>query len=77
MEDLLALLVEPLVSDMKKVKIEKIDEQDGTKYIIHIPQDEIAKVIGRGGKMIKSIKSLAKIRAIKEGIYINVEVVEA
>jgi len=77
MEDLLTLLVEPLVSDIKKVKIEKIDEQEGTKYLIHVPQEEIAKVIGRNGKMIKSIKSLAKVRAIKEGTYIDVEVVEA
>lgn len=77
MEELLTLLIEPLVSDIKKVKIEKIEEEGGTKYLIHVPQDEIAKVIGRNGKMIKSIKSLAKIRAIKEGTYINVEVVEA
>lgn len=77
MEDLIKLLIEPLVTDIKKIKIEKIEEEGGIKFIVHIPKDEIAKVIGREGKMIKSIKNLVKIRAIKENIFVNVELVEA
>lgn len=77
MEDLILLLIEPLVSDIKKVKIEKVAEGDGTKFVVLIPKEEIAKVIGREGKMIKSIKNLVKIRAIKENQYVNIDVQEA
>lgn len=77
MEDLLRFLIEPLVQDPKKVKIEKVQEENGTRYVIMVPKDDIAKVIGKNGKMIKSIKNLTKVRSIKEDIFTNVEVVEA
>ena len=77
MEDLIKLLIDPLVSDPKKIKIEKESDENQTRYIIHIPKEDIAKVIGSRGKMIKAIKNLVKIRAIKENTYANIEVVEA
>ena len=77
MEDLLKTLIEPLVSDIKKIIIDPIQEENGLKYLITIPKDDIAKVIGKDGKMIKSIKNLLKIRAIKENIFATVEVQEA
>lgn len=76
MDELLKLLVEPLVSDIKEVKIEKSQEGDSTLYTLLIPQKEIAKVIGKEGRMVKSIKNLLKIRAIKENVYANLEVRE-
>lgn len=77
MEDLLSTLIAPLVSDITKVKIEKEEQEDGIKYTVHVPKEEIAKVIGKEGKMVKAIKNLVKVRAIKENVFVNVEVVEA
>ncbi|MEK7581330.1 MAG: KH domain-containing protein [Patescibacteria group bacterium] len=76
MEDLLTTLIEPLVTDIKKVKIDL--DQDGKNYrfLVSVPKDDIAKVIGKSGKMIKSIKNLLKIRAIKENVFASVEVQE-
>jgi len=76
MEDLLKLLIEPLVGNIKKIKIEKKQEQNNINFTVSIPKDDIAKVIGKNGKMVKSIKSLLKIRAIKENQFVNIEVVE-
>lgn len=77
MEDLIKLLVEPLVEDIKKVKIEKKQEGNNILFTLIVPKEEIAKVIGKNGKMIKSIKNLLKIRAIKENVFANIEVQEA
>jgi uncharacterized protein len=76
MEDLIKLLLEPLVKDQKKVKIEKVEEDNKTTFLLHVPKEDIAKVIGKNGKMIKSIKNLLKIRAIKENAFVNIEVKE-
>lgn len=76
MEDLLRLLVEPLVTDIKGVKIEKRQDGNSIAFTLLIPKKDIAKVIGREGKMIKSIKNLVKIRAIKENLFVNLEVKE-
>lgn len=76
MEDLIKTLLEPLVTDLKKVKIEKEVDGKNYRFLILVPKDDIAKVIGKGGKMVKSIKNLVKIRAIKDGVFASLEVSE-
>lgn len=77
MEDLIKLLIEPLVENIKKVKIEKEENGQNINFNVYVPKEEIAKVIGREGKMVKSIKNLLKIRAIKENVFAHLEVLEA
>lgn len=76
MEDLIKSLLNPLVTDIKKVKIELSHDGDNTKYTLSIPQKDIAKVIGKNGKMIKAIKNLVKIKSVKENVYTSIELVE-
>lgn len=76
MEDLLKALVSPLVKNPESVKIEKDQQDNNIKFTLAIPKDDIAKVIGREGKMVKAIKNLLKIRAIKENVFVNLEVKE-
>ena len=77
MDDLLNFLLEPLVSDIKTIKIEKAEQDQNLRYLVTIPKEDIAKVIGRGGKMIKAIKNLLKVRGVKENIFASIEVLEA
>jgi predicted RNA-binding protein YlqC (UPF0109 family) len=77
MEDLIRLLIEPLVTDPKKITIDQQTDENQTRYVVHIPKDDIAKVIGSRGKMVKAIKNLVKIRAIKENKFVSLDVVEA
>lgn len=76
MEDLLKLLLTPLVKDIAEVKIEKSQEENHLNFTLHVPKDDIAKVIGKEGKMIKAIKNLLKIRATKENVFVTVNVQE-
>lgn len=77
MQDLIKLLINPLVSDPEKIKIEETKSENQINFTVHIPKEDIAKVIGSRGKMIKAIKNLVKIRALKENKYVNLEVVES
>ena len=77
MDELLKFLLEPLVSNIKTVKIEKAEQDQNLRYLVTIPKEDIAKVIGKGGKMIKAIKNLLKIRGVKENIFASIEVLEA
>ena len=77
MEDLIKLLVKPLVTDARTIKVTSEKNQDQIKFTLWVPQTDIAKVIGRGGKMITAIKNLLKIRAIKENVFVELEVKEA
>lgn len=75
MEELIQTLLEPL-TDIKKVKIEKEVDGKNYRFLVLVPKEDIAKVIGKSGKMVKAIKNLVKVRAIKEGVFANVEVQE-
>lgn len=77
MEDLIKFLIEPIVSDPAEIKIEKTQEEKSIKFLITIPKEDIAKVIGKSGKMIKAIRSLAKVRGLKENVFVDIELVEA
>ena len=77
MENLLKFLLEPLVKDASSVKIQQVAENDHLKFTVSIPKDDIAKVIGKNGRMIKTIKNLLRIKGIKSKQTVSIEVVEA
>lgn len=77
MEELIKLLLEPLVSGIDKIKIKETQDANIIQFLILVPKEDIAKVIGKEGRMIKAIKNLVKIRAIKENVFVNLEVQEA
>lgn len=77
MEDLIKLLVEPLVENPDEIKVEKHQDGNNITFNLIVPQKDIAKVIGKEGRMVKAIKNLLKIRAIKENVFVNLEVTEA
>lgn len=77
MENLLKLLLEPLVANPSLIKIEKDHQDNILKFTVSVPQEDIAKVIGKEGKMVKAIKSLLKVRAAKEKVFVTLEIQEA
>lgn len=75
MKDLLAFILDQIVPEAKSEITE--NEQDGfVKFEVTVPQEYMGKVIGKGGKNISSIKNILKIRAIKEGKKVEVDVIE-
>ena len=74
MEDLINFTVSNIIgSDDFEVS----NEEDGEyiRYTIKAPEDVIGLIIGKGGKTIKSIRRLVKIRATLEKKRVDLEVV--
>lgn len=75
MKELLTHILEGILPDTE-VTVEE-EEADGIITLkVHAPQDQIGKIIGKGGKTINAIKSIVKIRAIKENKRIEIDIVE-
>lgn len=68
MKNLLEYILIHLVQYPEDVKIEEVQDAIGYTYTIHVNKDDIGRVIGKGGAVIHSIRTICKIRAIKEGI---------
>ena len=53
------------------------EEVDGvTNFIVSVPQEEMGKIIGKEGKVIRAIRNVVKIPAIREGKKINISLEE-
>lgn len=80
MEEVIALaeyLVKGIVKDPEMVKVQQFDDEEETiilEIIVH--SEDMGQVIGKGGKMINSIRTLIQAAAYNRGlnrIKINVD----
>lgn len=73
MKEILELIIKNLVDDPEKVSIEEKINDKSVVYEVKVAKDDMGKVIGKQGKMAKSIRSVIKAIAIKEHKRVNVE----
>ena len=68
MKNLLEFIIIHIVTHPEDVKVDEQPDEQGIVYTIHVHQEDIGRVIGKGGSVIHSIRNIGKIRALKEGI---------
>lgn len=73
--DLVEYLVTSLVDQPDEVFIDIIDSDDGTTFELHVAPDDLGKVIGRQGRIIKSIRTLVRAAALSDNARIDIEVI--
>ena len=73
MKELLEYLTKLVVKNPEKVAVEEEVTPDYTNLLLSVDQSDMGNVIGKGGKIIKSLRNLVKVKAIKEGKRVNVE----
>lgn len=75
MKDFLQYLLSLIVDHPDEIKIEEKTFGENTlQYIVSANTEDIGKIIGKGGKIIQSIRNVVKILAIKENKQIRIEV---
>lgn len=77
MKQTLEYLLSSLVDEKDKVDISETDENGLTTFTITLAKDDMGKIIGKEGKVIRSIRNAMKIKAIKEGKRINITLNES
>jgi predicted RNA-binding protein YlqC (UPF0109 family) len=78
MEKTLNFIFGSIISNVESLKIEKApDEQFNTEsYNVSVPKDEMGKVIGKNGSIIKAIRLLASIPMRQSGKYLKLNLIE-
>ena len=74
--DLVEFIVCDLVDDVDAVTLDVTDGRDGTLIEISCSADDAGKVIGRKGRSIKSIRTLARALGQRLGTAVEVEVLD-
>lgn len=76
MKKLTKFLIESIVSEPKKVKIDVKEENNLFILIVQVSPSDIGQVIGKRGRIVKALSSLIKVKAIKEGKRIALQIQE-
>lgn len=76
MKNLLEFLLIHLCHHPEDVSVEEVAGERETQYILHVHAEDMGRVIGKNGSIIQAIRSIAKVRAIKEGIHANIIIAE-
>lgn len=70
-------LVRPLVEFEDDLDIQASESEDGGIYVeVRVNEEDAGKVIGRQGRVIKAIRTLARAAASRTGTLVEVELID-
>jgi len=73
-EELVTFLVTSLVDNPDQVSLESEEHDDHLDMIIQVAEEDTGKIIGRSGRTIKSIRTLARAAAGDSPLLVEVDV---
>ena len=74
MQDILEVVIKNLVNNQDEVSInEKNNDDKSIFYEVKVAKNDMGKVIGKQGKMAKSIRTIMKAIAVKEHKRVTIE----
>jgi hypothetical protein len=72
----LEYLAGQIVDDPSAVRVEVEDGHGGVTLRLHVASDDMGKVIGKRGRVAQSIRTLVRAAGAREGIGVNVDIVD-
>ena len=77
MRDAIEMIVKSLVDDKETVDIREVEQRNGATLIeVRVAPEDIGKIIGKQGKTIRALRSLARIAGAKQNRRYLLEIVE-
>ena len=76
MTELLEFLVKALVEDPEAVEVEELEEDGDLVYEITVADDDLGRVIGKGGRVANAIRTIAKAASTRADRRVLVEFIE-
>jgi predicted RNA-binding protein YlqC (UPF0109 family) len=77
MSELLEYLARGLVDSPEQVSVEQFEEDDGTVVLeLAVGDEDYGKVIGRGGRTAKALRTVVKAAAVRENRRALVDIVD-
>jgi predicted RNA-binding protein YlqC (UPF0109 family) len=74
--ELLEYLARQLVDDPDAVRVETAEEDDAIVLRLHVAEDDVGKVIGRQGRIARSLRTVVRASAARERRRVLLEIVD-
>jgi uncharacterized protein len=69
-------LARELVDDPDSVSVTESPGQRGTLITVRVASEDMGKVIGRGGRTAKAIRSVVRAAATRQGVSVHVDIAD-
>ena len=77
MRDAIEMIVKSLVDEKETVDVREVEQRNGSTLLeVRVSQQDIGKIIGKQGKTIRALRSLARIGGAKQNRRYLLEIVE-
>jgi predicted RNA-binding protein YlqC (UPF0109 family) len=77
MRELLEFLARSLVADPDAVEVTEVEEIDGEVVLeLEVAEDDLGRVIGRGGRVANALRSVLKAAATREEKRVVVDILD-
>ena len=77
MKEVLEYLARALVDDPDAVEVTEIQGERGHVLQLKVAPDDMGKVIGKRGRIIRAMRSVVRAAGVRQGVHASVEIVEA
>lgn len=76
MKKALSYIISSIVDTPESIVIDEHEENGTINFTVQVAKEDMGKVIGKEGKVIRAIRNVMKIPAIKQGKRINITLTE-
>ena len=76
MRDVIEMIVKALVDDSENVDIREVEQRGATLIEVRVAPNDVGKIIGKQGRTIRALRSLARIGGSKKNRRYMLEIVE-
>ena len=76
MKDTLEFIIKQIVDNKDEIEITESEDDGILNFSIKVAKDDMGKIIGKEGKVIRSIRNVMKIKAMKQNARINISLTE-
>jgi predicted RNA-binding protein YlqC (UPF0109 family) len=73
--ELVAFLARRLVDNPAAVRVDEAEEDGSLVLRLHVAQEDLGKVIGRGGRIARALRTVARAGGVREGRRVVLEIV--
>lgn len=74
MKEAIESIIRLFVDNPDKVSVDEEEQNDTYQYVIHAASEDIGKIIGKEGKVIRAVRNIMKIKAIKDNKRIHISI---
>ena len=75
LKGLVEYVAKALVDKADAVKVDEVQDGNTTVYELEVDEEDIGKVIGRQGRVVRGLRALVKAAATRKGVRVDLDVV--